>query len=81
MTRMISSWFRRTFSSLSNPNYRTLWLGTSVAFLAFMMSSIVQSIVAFDLTGKNGALGVVALGMGIATIVISPFVGVIADRV
>ena len=78
---MISSWFRRTFSSLSNPNYRTLWLGTSVAFLAFMMSSIVQSIVAFDLTGKNGAVGVVALGMGIATIVISPFGGVIADRV
>jgi MFS family permease len=78
---MISSWFRRTFSSLSNPNYRRLWLGTSVAFLAFMMSSIVQSIVAFDLTGKNGAVGVVALGMGIATIVISPFGGVIADRV
>jgi MFS family permease len=78
---MISSWFRRTFSSLSIPNYRTLWLGTSVAFLAFMMSSIVQSIVAFDLTGKNGAVGVVALGMGIATIVISPFGGVIADRV
>ena len=78
---MISNWFRRTFSSLSNPNYRTLWLGTSVAFLAFMMSSIVQSIVAFDLTGKNGAVGVVALGMGIATIVISPFGGVIADRV
>ncbi len=78
---MISSWFQRTFSSLSNPHYRTLWLGTSVAFLAFMMSSIVQSIVAFDLTGKNGAVGVVALGMGIATIVISPFGGVIADRV
>jgi MFS family permease len=78
---MVSGWFQKTFASLSNPNYRTLWMGTTVAFLAFMMSSIVQSIVAFDLTGKNGAVGVVALGMGIATIVISPFGGVIADRV
>lgn len=78
---MISKWFQGTFQSLSNPHYRTLWMGTTVAFLAFMMSSIVQSIVAFDLTGKNGAVGVVALGMGIATIVISPFGGVIADRV
>ena len=81
MARMVSSWFQRTFQSLSNPLYRTLWMGTTVAFLAFMMSSIVQSIVAFDLTGKNGAVGVVALGMGVATIVISPFGGVIADRV
>lgn len=81
MARMISGWFQRTFQSLSNPQYRTLWMGTTVAFLAFMMSSIVQSIVAFDLTGKNGAVGVVALGMGIASIFISPFGGVIADRV
>jgi len=78
---MISGWFQKTFQSLSNRHYRTLWLGTTVAFLAFMMSSIVQSIVAFDLTGKNGAVGVVALGMGVATIFISPFGGVIADRV
>ncbi len=78
---MISRWFQSTFESLSNPQYRTLWLGTTVAFLAFMMSSIVQSIVAFDLTGKNGAVGIVALGMGVATIIISPFGGVIADRV
>lgn len=78
---MVSRWFRSTFQSLSNPQYRTLWMGTTVAFLAFMMSSIVQSIVAFDLTGKNGAVGVVALGMGVASIAISPFGGVIADRV
>jgi MFS family permease len=56
-------------------------MGTTVAFLAFMMSSIVQSIVAFDISGTNSAVGVVALGMGIASIGISPFGGVIADRV
>jgi MFS family permease len=78
---MFSRWFDDTFQSLRNPQYRTLWMGTTVAFLAFMMSSIVQSIVAFDLTGKNGAVGIVALGQGLATICISPFGGVIADRV
>lgn len=78
---MFGRWFEDTFQSLRNPQYRTLWMGTTVAFLAFMMSSIVQSIVAFDLTGKNGAVGVVALGQGLATICISPFGGVIADRV
>ncbi len=81
MTRMISKWFDSTFESLHDQQYRTLWIGSTIAFLAFMMSMIVQSIVAFDLTGKNGAVGIVALGMGIATISIAPFGGVIADRV
>src|SRR5688572_17647916 len=78
---MISAWANSTFRALRNPNYRTLWIGTTISFLAFMMSSIVQSVVAFDLTGKNGAVGLVALGMGVATIFVSPFGGVIADRV
>ena len=78
---MIRNWARTTFKSLENRNFRVLWIGTTLSFLAFMMSSIVQSVVAFDLTGRNGAVGAVALGMGVATIVISPFGGVIADRV
>lgn len=78
---MISAWANSTFRALRNPYYRILWVGTSISFLAFMMSSIVQAVVAFDLTGKNGAVGFVALGMGVATIVVAPFGGVIADRV
>ncbi len=78
---MISSWANNTFRALRNPNYRILWIGTTISFLAFMMSSIVQSVVAFELTGKNGAVGLVALGMGVATIFVAPFGGVIADRV
>jgi len=78
---MIENWARTTFKSLENRDFRVLWIGTTLSFLAFMMSSIVQSVVAFNLTGKNGAVGAVALGMGVATIVISPFGGVIADRV
>lgn len=81
MALMIGNWARTTFESLNHRDYRVLWVGTSLMFLAFMMSFIVQAVVAYDLTGKNGAVGAVSLGMGVATILVSPFGGVIADRV
>ena len=77
---MVSAWAQETFKALKYRDYRVLWTGTLFSFLAFMMSSVVQSVVAFDLTGKNGAVGFVSLGMGIATILVSPFGGVVADR-
>lgn len=77
---MVGAWFARTFKALEYRDYRVLWVGTSLAFLAFMMSSVVQAVVAFDLTGRNGAVGFVSLGMGLATILVSPFGGVVADR-
>lgn len=77
---MIAAWARNTFKALKYREYRILWIGTCFSFLAFMMSSVVQAVVAFDLTGKNGAVGFVSLGMGIATILVSPFGGVVADR-
>jgi MFS family permease len=77
----LQRWRASTFEALGQRNYRILWAGTTLSFLAFMMSWIVQSVVAFDLTGKNGAVGMVSLGMGVATILVSPFGGAIADRV
>lgn len=77
---MLTAWARATFRSLGDRHYRVLWIGTTLAFLVFMMSSVVQSVVAFDLTGKNQAVGIVSLGMGLATIFVSPFGGVLADR-
>lgn len=70
-----------TFDALRDRHYRVLWAGTSLAFLAFSMSWIVQGVVAFEITGKNGDVGTVALGMGLATILTAPVGGVIADRV
>jgi MFS family permease len=77
---MISNWASNTFRALGHPGYRVLWTGSTLAFLAFAMMSVVQSVVAFDLTGKNGSVGAVALGMGIAQLTIAPFGGVLADR-
>src|SRR5688500_9924371 len=80
MPLMISGWARSTFAALTHREYRILWIGTGLSFLAFSMSWVAQSVVAYDLTGKNGAVGVVSLGMGLSMLLISPFGGVFADR-
>ena len=78
---MLSNWLSTTFQSLRNRHFLILWIGTSFSFLAFNMVWIVQSVVAFDITGKNTSVGVVFTGMGVATLFVAPFGGVIADRV
>jgi MFS family permease len=72
---------RTTFAALALRNFAVLWAGSFLAFTAFFMSTVVQAIVAFDLTGKNGAVGIVMLGQGLAMAILGPFGGAIADRV
>jgi predicted MFS family arabinose efflux permease len=77
----MASWRRTTFAALyENRAYRILWTGQLLAVLAFFMSFVAQSVVAFDLEGNNRAVGVVQFGVGIAMLSASPFGGVIADR-
>lgn len=78
---MIGRWLSTTFTALADSHYRVLWIGTTLSFLAFAMSSVAQAVVAFDITGHNGDVGTVALGMGLASIISAPFGGVVADRV
>lgn len=77
---MLARWFAVTFDALREREFRILWIGTSLSFLAFNMSWIVQSVVAFNLTGRNSDVGLVWLGMGVANVSMAPFGGVIADR-
>src|SRR3990172_2046008 len=72
---------RTTFAALALRNFAVLWAGSFLAFTAFFMSTVGQAIVAFDLTGKNGAVGIVMLGQGLAMAILGPFGGAIADRV
>lgn len=74
------SYFASTFAALKIRNFAILWAGSGVAFTAFFMSTIVQAIVAFELTGRNGAVGIVLLGQGLAMAILGPFGGAIADR-
>ncbi len=44
------------------------------------MSNTAQSVVAFNLTGDNSAVGLVAFGQGLAMLLLNPFAGAVADR-
>jgi MFS family permease len=74
------AWAASTFDAFNEPVYRTIWLGTILAFLAFNMSMTAQGVVAYDLTGSNRAVGAVVFGQGIAMLLLNPFGGAIADR-
>jgi MFS family permease len=74
------AWANSTLSSFQFPLYRIVWLGSFLAFLGFNVASTAQSLVAFDLTGNNHAVGTVMFGQGVAMILLNPFGGAIADR-
>ena len=82
MARSISafaSWRQHTFAALNDRHFRVLFIGTLFATFAYMMMFLVMSIVSYDLSGNNTAVGVVGMGVGIAML-LAPFGGVIADR-
>ncbi len=74
------AWANSTLAAFQFPVYRIVWLGSFLAFLAFNVSSTAQSLVAFDLSGNNHAVGTVMFGQGVAMILLNPFGGAIADR-
>ena len=71
---------RSSFAALSIRPFAILWAGSIGSMTAFFMSTVVQAIVAFDLTGKNSAVGVVLFGSGLASAFLGPLGGAIADR-
>ena len=76
----MKGWLRHTFAALAVRNFRVLWIGTLFSFVAFFMSTVVNSVVAFELSGANSAVGLVIFGQGIAMFVLSPLGGAFADR-
>lgn len=76
----VTRWLRETFAALGVRHFRVLWIGTVLSFLAFFMSTVVQSVVAFELTGNNAAVGFVVFGQGLAMFALGPLGGASADR-
>jgi MFS family permease len=72
--------FARTFTSLENEQFRILWFGTLFSFLGMQMQMIARGYLAFELTGKNTALGLVMIAFGVPQLLLSLWGGVIADR-
>ena len=57
-----------------------LWFGTVCSYMGFFMATIVQSVVAFQLTGTNRAVGYVVFAQGTAMLALGPLGGAFADR-
>lgn len=70
-----------TFYALQSPGYRVLWLNASLALASMHLSFTAHATVAFELTGKNSAVGLVSFAIGLALLLTIPFAGAIADRV
>lgn len=72
--------FDQAFSSLRIPAYRTLWWGGLFAFISVQMQFLLRGILAWDLTEREGALGLVYLCFGLALLIATPLGGVATDR-
>ena len=55
--------------------FRILWFGTIFSFMAFFMSMIVQSVVAFEISGNNSSVGLIVAAQGVAMILLGPIGG------
>jgi MFS transporter, DHA1 family, staphyloferrin A biosynthesis exporter len=69
------------FSSLRERDFAWYFAGNSAFFLAMQMSFLLQGWLAWQLTDRALALGLVGIAVGLPMLVIAPFGGVVADRV
>jgi len=77
---MVSLGESGAFDALLIRNYRMLFLGTLASFTAFFTSTVIQGVVAFELTGTNTAVGGVVFGQGLGMALAGPLGGAYADR-
>ena len=68
------------FASLQQPDFRTLWLGGVFSFTGVQMQFFLRGILAWDLTGRKDALGLVYFVFGVALLISTPLGGVATDR-
>ena len=69
-----------SFSSLRLPDYRKLWWAGTFSFMSVQMQFLLRGVLAWDLTEREGALGLVYLCFGVAMLIATPLGGVAADR-
>lgn len=70
------------FAVMRNRQFRWLYISNTAFFFAMNGQMIVRSYLAFDITNRNAfALGLINLAVAIPMLIVSPFGGVVADRV
>jgi MFS family permease len=70
-----------TFSALRHRSFRWYFVGQLISISGTWMQTVAQGWLVFQLTRSELALGVVACAAGIPSLVLSPFAGVVVDRV
>ncbi len=76
----MSGAFGAAFSSLKIRDYRILWWGGLFSFLSVQMQFLLRGLLAWDLTEREGALGLVYLCFGFSMLIATPLGGVATDR-
>jgi MFS family permease len=71
---------QRTFSSLSNPNYRRYFGGQAISLIGTWMQTTAQAWLVLVLTHSATDLGIVVALQTLPTLVLGPYGGLIADR-
>ncbi len=62
------------------PSYRTLWWGGLFSLMSVQMQFLLRGLLAWDLTEREGALGLTYLCFGVALLIATPIGGVATDR-
>lgn len=71
---------RRTFSSLSVPNYRKYFTGQAISLVGTWMQGTAQSWLVLTVTHSATDLGLVVALQTLPVLLLGPYAGVIADR-
>jgi MFS family permease len=78
---LVSDWRRRTFSSLSDRNYRAYFLGSAVSVSGTWMQRVAQDWLVLQLTHSGVALGVSSALQFAPVLVLGAWGGAVIDRV
>lgn len=70
-----------TFDALQNTHFRWYWLAMLASSSTMQMGSVGQGWLIYELTGSAFALGWVSAGWSISNSILSPWGGVISDRI
>lgn len=72
--------FKEVFASLESKNYRLYSLGQGISLIGTWMQHVAMSWLVYRLTGSVFLLGLVGFTSQAPTFILSPFAGVITDR-
>jgi MFS family permease len=72
---------KRTFSSLSNPNFRKFFFGQTTSLVGTWMQMTAQSWLVFTLTHSATKIGLIVALQTLPVLLLGPYGGVVADRV